>query len=731
MYKLFNNKVFLLIILAFISITIGVENLIDASESVADTADYKANYQKDKKQSGAAKTSLALGDPPVNTRHGFLMASDLIDRHQGQAALAELDGLEEAYPLLAGHILLAKGRAYQLEQNYSAAEATWQQVVANYPKSAVTGEALYLLGKSQPEYWQQAIAQFPAHPRTQEIIRQQLSQNPNQPKLMAILVKYTPDAPGVDQMRDRLVKEYAPQLTPGEWEAIGDSYWLKWDYGNAAQAYAKAPDSSQNLYRGGRGYHLTSDRATAKKYYLKLIQQYPQSTDTGWGLLRMASLVSPKEGLTYLDQAIAKFPAQAPQALVEKAQYLKALHSPKAATEALQTLLTQHQHSEAAAEYRWQVASAKAQSGDLVSAWQWAQPIVVNNPDSKLAPKAGFWIAKWATKLKRPQDATVAYKSVLTRFPRSYYAWRSAVALGWDVGDFTTLRQQVPQVLKTEKITPPGGSATFQELYKLGLEQEAWTQFQSEISDREVEARPKGLAPNVASREAILLGEPHRQELTLADDFTKGLLQLHQGNNLRGINQIGELQDRDTPQDKQQWQQLRQTPEYWQALYPFPFESTIVKWSKQRQLNPLLVTSLIRQESRFEPEIESSAGAIGLMQVIPPTAKTAAKNIGLSSYSMTNPEDNINIGTYYLDFTHKKYNNNSMLAVASYNAGPNAVAKWVKRYGLQDADEFVAKIPYQETQGYVESVFENYWNYMLIYNPEVGELFKDKLRAKS
>lgn len=706
MYKLFNNKVFLLILLALISTAIGVESLIDARKTVGNPADYKANYQKDETQLVSAKAFLALGDPPANTRHSFLIASDLIDRHQGQAALVELEDLEEEYPLLAGHILLAKGTAYQLEQNYSAAAAAWQQVLTNYPKSAVAGEALYLLGKSQPEYWQQAIAQFPAHPRTQEIIRQQLSQNPNQPQLMAILVKYTPDAPGIDQLRDRLVKDYAPQLTSEEWEAIADSYWLKWDYGKAAQAYAKAPNNSSNLYRGGRGYQLSNDQATAKKYYLKLIQQYPQSADTGWGLLRMASLVSPKEALTYLDQAIAKFPAQAPQALVSKAQYLKALHSPKAATEALQMLLTQYQHSEAAAEYRWQTAKAKAQSGDLVSAWQWAQPIVVNNPDSKLAPKAGFWIAKWATKLNRPQDATVAYKSVLTRFPRSYYAWRSAVALGWDVGDFTSVRQQIPQVLKTEKITPPGGSATFQELYKLGLEQEAWTQFQSEISDREAER------------------EPHSPELTLADDFTKGLWQLHQGYNLRGINHIGELQDRDTPEDKQQWQQLRQTPEYWQALYPFPFESTILKWSKERQLNPLLVTSLIRQESRFEPEIESSAGAIGLMQVIPPTAKTAAKNIGLSSYSMTNPEDNINIGTYYLDFTHQKYNNNSMLAVASYNAGPNAVAKWVKRYGLEDADEFVEKIPYQETQGYVESVFENYWNYMLIYNPEVGKLFK-------
>ena len=66
-----------------------------------------------------------------------------------------------------------------------------------------------------------------------------------------------------------------------------------------------------------------------------------------------------------------------------------------------------------------------------------------------------------------------------------------------------------------------------------------------------------------------------------------------------------------------------------------------------------------------------------------------------------------------------------MLAVASYNAGPNAVAKWVSRYGLKDVDEFVEKIPYRETKGYVESVFENYWNYMLVYNPEIGEQFQN------
>lgn len=690
MWKSFNSKFLLLI-------SIGLTSTLFGSNAIFNSHKKTLNTSQDKRNILTVKPALALDQSSANVDHSFLIAADLINRKQGKEALAKLQGLEQDYPLLAAHILLAQGKAYQLEQNYQLAEKTWQKLITQYPTSAATGEALYLLGKSNPVYWQQAIAQFPSHPLTHELINQQLSQNPNQPKLMAVLVKYTPDTPGVDQMRDRLVRDYSSQLTPESWEAIADSYWLKWDYGQAGKAYSKATITPRNLYRAGRGHHLGNSKVTAKQYYLKVIQQYPHDDYTGWALRRLATMVSKSEALTYLDRAIKQFPKHAPEALVIKAEYLQALNSPKSANNTLQTLLTDYQNSEAAAEYRWDIASKKAKAGDLVTAWQWAQPIVANNPDSPIAPKAGFWIAKWAEKLNRPQDATTAYKSVLARFPRSYYAWRSAVALGWDVGDFTTVRDQVPQVVKASKIMPPGGSQTFRELYKLGLEQQAWAQFQTEISDR-----PK---------------------LSVADDFTKGLLQLYQGENLRGINQIWYLQDRDDPQDKQEWQQLRQTPAYWQALYPFPFESTILKWSKQRQLNPLLVTSLIRQESRFEPEIESSAGALGLMQVIPPTAKTAARNIGLSSYSMTNPEDNVNIGTYYLDFTHKKYGNNSMLAIASYNAGPNAVAKWVSRYGLQDADEFVEKIPYRETKGYVESVFENYWNYMLIYNPEVGKLF--------
>ena len=699
MWKPLTSKTFLVISVGLVStVILGSTTRIVKGNRENSTQNLSV---ADKQSILSPSPASSLEDSIDSSRTSFLLASDLIKRNQGQQALYALQGLEEKYPILSPYVVLKQGQAYQLEGKTQDAHKSWQALLTKHPDSPASAEALYLLGKSNSAYWQEAIEKFPAHPRTHQISRELLQQNSNQPRLMAILAKYTPDDHGVDKMRDRLVTEYASQLTPHDWEAIADGYWLKWDYGKAGKAYAKAPPTPRNLYRAGRGYHLGQSTVSAKQFYLQLIQQYPDAEETGLALRRLATIVSTKEALTYLDRAIAKFPQEAPQALLEKAKILDNLRSPTSAEQARQTVLSQYKHSEAAAEYRWKVASQKAQAGDLATAWQWAQPITVNNLESPLAPKAGFWIAKWAQKLGRTEDANTAFKSVLTGFPRSYYAWRSAVALGWDVGDFTTIRHKLPQVVKnSDNITPPAGSQTFQELYQLGLEAEAWAQFQTEISDK--------------------------PELTVAEEFTHGLMQLYKGKNLRGINQIWYLKDRNNPEDKQQWHALQQTPAYWQGLYPFPFEQTILKWSQQRQLNPLLVTALIRQESRFEPEIRSWAGALGLMQVMPGTGKSAAKNIKLANYSLTNPEDNVNIGTYYLDFTHRQYNNNSMLAVASYNAGPNAVARWVSRYGLKDADEFVEKIPYRETKGYVEAVFENYWNYMLIYNPEVGKLFKSE-----
>jgi soluble lytic murein transglycosylase len=132
----------------------------------------------------------------------------------------------------------------------------------------------------------------------------------------------------------------------------------------------------------------------------------------------------------------------------------------------------------------------------------------------------------------------------------------------------------------------------------------------------------------------------------------------------------------------------------------------------------------MRQESRFEPKIKSVAGATGLMQVMPDTGKWIASKIKVDNKTLDleNPNDNIMLGTWYLNYTHERYNNNSMLAIASYNAGPGNVSRWLQTLPNQDPDEFVEAIPFNETRNYVRQVFGNYWNYLRLYNPEISNL---------
>jgi soluble lytic murein transglycosylase len=644
------------------------------------------------------KQIAAKQEPSLDrSRARYLLAADLIKKYEGGPALRQLEGLEKEYPTLAPYVLLKRGRAYELTNENQQAASTWQQLLQEYPDSPAVIEALYHLNRLNPEYGKRAIAQYPSHPHTLDIARQRLKDNPKQPQLLLLLAKYDPSNPATNSIRDRLVKDYASQLSPADWETIADGYWEVRQYKKAAPAYRQAPPTPRNRYRVGRGLQLSGQGAEAKQAYQQMVKAFPNQPETGLALRRLASLSPRQEALGYLNAAIAKFPEEAPTALLEKAKILEAMGSQKAAAQARQALLNRYPKSEAAVEYRWQVAQKSAAAGELLKAWQWAQPISTNNPESSLAPKAAFWVGKWAEELGRSQDAKAAFEHVLGRYPQSYYAWRSAVHLGWQVGDFTNVRYLSPALNKPAGLPGlPTGSQALQELYRLGQYEDARYLFQAEVGK---------------------VGE-----LTVEQQFAEALLKLAQGQHLQGINQVWELQEREEPEERQQWEKLRQTGEYWQALFPFPFYQTIRDWSGKRQLNPLLVTSLIRQESRFEPEIRSPAGALGLMQVMPGTGQWVADKIQLKDYSLTNPDQNVNLGTWYLDYTHREYGNNSLLAVASYNAGPGNVAQWVKKYGLDDFDAFVEKIPFRETKGYVESVFGNYWNYLRIYNPKISQL---------
>jgi soluble lytic murein transglycosylase len=634
------------------------------------------------------------GSSPDRERARYLLASDYVATSQGKKAVDLLAGLEKDYPVLAPYVLLKQAQAHDILGEGGKASDLRRRVLKEYGQEAAAVKAIYAI--AQPKLHDQAIAQFPSHPLTWEIIRKRLNDNPKQPKLELILAKYASDQPGIVGVLNKLVKQ--PQLKPADWELIGSVYWQNNQFTKAKDAYIQAPKTATSLYRIARGLQLNKEQDKAVVVYKQLLEKFPNATETGTGLLRLAEIAKGKNSITYLDQIINKFPETAPQALVKKAKLLESLKDNQAAHETWKLLLGQYTSSNEAAEFRWQTAQTKAKANDYTGAWEWAQPITINNKTSILAPRAGFWIGKWATILGKQEEAATAYKYVISEFPYSYYAWRSASLLGLNVGNFDTVRLMNPAIVPYQRPVPPAGSATFHELYLLGQDQDAWWQWETEFKNK--------LQPSVA------------------EQFTEGLMSSTKGEYLQGISKIAKLEDRETPTEKAEYEALSKKSIYWQARYPFPYFKEIQQWSVSRQLNPLLVTALMRQESRFQPKIKSVVGATGLMQVMPATGAWIAPQINLDfkKLNLEDPTDNIMLGTWYLDHTHQQYNNNSMLAIASYNAGPGNVAKWLRTIPKQDPDDFVEAIPFNETKNYVRQVFGNYWNYLRLYNPEVSAI---------
>jgi soluble lytic murein transglycosylase len=155
----------------------------------------------------------------------------------------------------------------------------------------------------------------------------------------------------------------------------------------------------------------------------------------------------------------------------------------------------------------------------------------------------------------------------------------------------------------------------------------------------------------------------------------------------------------------------------WQALYPQGQWTPITQATGRTTVDPYLVAGVIREESRFDPAALSSAGAFGLMQLMPGTARSAARNAGVpppSSRALADPQTNVLLGTVVLSELLKQFGRVD-LALAGYNAGPGAVDRWLAQRPGADPATFVEDIPYPETRGYVKTVMESAAIYRWLY----------------
>lgn len=152
-------------------------------------------------------------------------------------------------------------------------------------------------------------------------------------------------------------------------------------------------------------------------------------------------------------------------------------------------------------------------------------------------------------------------------------------------------------------------------------------------------------------------------------------------------------------------------------IYPRKYSEYVEKYSEKYNIESSLIYAIIKSESNFEKDVVSTAGARGLMQLMPTTAKeTAEKNeIEYFEEKLFDSEFNINLGTLYFKILYEKYNNQG-LALAAYNAGSGNVDKWIEANIINKEGTNLENIPFEETNSYVRKVLRNQEVYKKLYD---------------
>jgi soluble lytic murein transglycosylase len=321
-------------------------------------------------------------------------------------------------------------------------------------------------------------------------------------------------------------------------------------------------------------------------------------------------------------------------------------------------------------------------------------------PDSPEVPNALYWRARVAEEENDPSMARAFYQKLSDRYRNYYYAelgrqrlqgLRPAVQAAKEDTARYTLLDRVPPLATGGKIVtadPPEDNLRVERARLLsngGL---------ADLAVRELQA--------AASQEGGAWAPPEMarvyQDLGRYD---------------RGI----QIMKRSTPNYFAV--DIPDLPRsYWEALFPKAYWSDLRKYSVLNGLDPYLVASLVRQESEFNVLALSHANAVGLMQLLPKTGKSVAKQVKLKGYSapqLFTPGVNLQLGTRYFKEMVDRYNGQFEYALAAYNAGTDRVGDWLGQGHYRDPQEFVESIPFTETREYVQAILRNANVYRQLY----------------
>lgn len=354
--------------------------------------------------------------------------------------------------------------------------------------------------------------------------------------------------------------------------------------------------------------------------------------------------------------------------------YKSCTQMPQSAQDACyNSLYLKYPDGQFAAEALSNIFYEKIKSGDYFSAKKTAKKHLSKFSDAKSAPRVMFWLAKLSEKTKNYEAARGYYKSLISKYPDDYYAYHA----------FLNLNKFKHPVIDTDALENQEVFFPYRKSYE------------NDLLFALVDVKDYGLI----------------NELCKDDKFVQSWLAYQKGEYWTSA-----VMARDA-MDDMKTKPNRNDPR-WRLVYPVHYYKEIEENSLSRNNSPILILSIIREESYFNPKIKSAAGASGLMQLMPATAKEVADSYGinLSGDFLLQPDINIRLGNIYYSQLRAALLNRDVLAVCAYNGGIGSVTRWRENLNYTDVDDFVEQIPYPETQNYLKKVFKSYWNYARIYS---------------
>jgi|GEM_PF-397374 soluble lytic murein transglycosylase len=615
----------------------------------------------------------------------FFQAEALVKSGRFIEAAGTYDFIISSYPSSALRERAAFRKASALFNAGSLEEASkaFRRFISGWPKSSLIPEANLKLAKS---LMGQGLEEEALSPLKEVSTGYPLSQSAHESDALLSRLDFGADNTGV--------------FSPGERFRRSENFFASASYDKALSGYATL--LKDGAFRDRALFRTAVANIRLKRYKEgeKALREYlslkePSKKAEALYYLALVSLRQGREeGVFESEKQLSKnFPRSDERAkvllLIAK---LKSGKDPEGAAMAYRAVLEEFAGSAVSEEAFWSIGWEAYTSGRLTDAYDDFSMYLESRPKGKLSGQFLYWKARTAERLGRPEEAGVLFERVCSSSPQSFYCLMSEVRRSGQgvqeaAGAGEPLEVQAVSVVMPPALTKalPAASAekafrrspryqAAEELLLLGL---------SEQASIEIDL----LARNHSEDKAALVELANL--LYDASDFYRAfrIYRVH----LSGSNE----------------------KEHLPLGYPMRLVESVKEKAPSEAADPFLVAAVMREESHFNPGAVSPVGALGLMQIMPSTGKQIAKELGegFRKGSLLDPGTSIRFGSWYLGQILKRFNGDAVLAIAGYNAGPNAAARWAAALPVE-TDEFVESIPYEETRGYVKRVLRSYAEFL-------------------